>query len=489
MTVDASGIVLSHNAQAAVLLARVAVGATLGEVAPAWLIEAHLRRVSGALEERSAWADGRIGAHRVKALAVPGVDGAVTWWLVGDSAPASAASAVSAAQELERERVRAGLLQGLSSELLASLDVDRCTALTVRRAARHLADAAVVVGTGDGRSFPVTRCTTDGPVVQERLALDPGQLPGLAEALQGLPAVSSRWIDPREVPSWAVPEGFAGDVARCVTAIADATAPALVGTFVGRVLVSCVDGEWHSLPARLVSEVLRLRGWRVDYLGAQVPTEHLVAHARRTRAQAVLLSSSIPTLLPGAHNAINSCQGAGLPVLAGGAAFGPQGRYARLMQAEWAKDAPDAATLLGRHLRPSGAHAARLPELDLPHLADQEYTMVRRTKLQLVKRTLADVEERFPETRHYSEYQLERTVEDIDFVVSHLATALYVDDPDLFTRFITWTADVLAARGVPPRCLLPALDSLLNQLKDFPRAVGILTAARDLLIPPPPHPD
>ncbi|MFJ8941481.1 B12-binding domain-containing protein [Streptomyces sp. NPDC102365] len=297
---------------------------------------------------------------------------------------------------------------------------------------------------------------------------------------------------------------------RCVAAVADATAPALArpgtGTFVGtrkgrgggerrgggrgegsgagRVLVSCVVGEWHSLPARLVGEVLRLRGWRVDYLGAQVPTEHLVEHARRTRAQAVLLSSSIPTLLPGAHNAISSCQGAGIPVLAGGAAFGPQGRYARLMRAEWAKDASDAATLLDRHLTPPGAHAARLPDLDLPHLADQEYTMVRRTELQLVKQTLADVEEGFPETRHYNEYQRERTVEDIDFIVGYLATALYVDDPDLFTRFITWTADILAARDVPPRCLLPALDSLRNQLKDFPRAIGILTAAHDVLTPP-----
>ncbi|MFH8467059.1 PP2C family protein-serine/threonine phosphatase [Streptomyces sp. NPDC017991] len=213
VTVDASGVVLSHNAQAAVLLARVAVGAALGEVAPAWLIEAHLRRVSGAGEERSAWADGRIGAHGVKALAVPRVDGAVTWWLVGDSAPPSAA------QELARERRRAGLLQELSSELLASLDVDRCTAMTAQRAARHLADAAVVVGTGDGHDFPVTRCTSDGPVVQERVALDPAQLPGLAEALRGLPAVSSRWIDPREVPSWAVPEGFVSDVADIGSAV------------------------------------------------------------------------------------------------------------------------------------------------------------------------------------------------------------------------------------------------------------------------------
>ncbi|MGW5862264.1 cobalamin B12-binding domain-containing protein [Streptomyces sp. NPDC055239] len=268
---------------------------------------------------------------------------------------------------------------------------------------------------------------------------------------------------------------------RCIAAVADATAPVFDGTFVGRVLVACVDGEWHALPARLLSEVLRLRGWRVDYLGAQVPTEHLVAHVHRTRAQAVLLSSSIPTLLPGAHNAIASCQSVGVPVIAGGAAFGPQGRYARLMQAEWAGDAPGAATLLGRNLMEPGADAARLPDLDLPHLGDQEYTMIRRSRLQLIKQTLADVEDGFPEMSGYSEYQRERTVEDIDFIVSYLATAVYVDDPALFTRFITWTADILAARGVPPRCLLPALDSLLDQLKDFPRVVGILTAARDLL--------
>lgn len=50
----------------------------------------------------------------------------------------------------------------------------------------------------------------------------------------------------------------------------------------GRVSVACVDGEWHALPARLLAEVLTLRGFRVDYLGAQVPTPHLINHLHRT---------------------------------------------------------------------------------------------------------------------------------------------------------------------------------------------------------------
>ncbi|MFE6164863.1 PP2C family protein-serine/threonine phosphatase [Streptomyces sp. NPDC056486] len=209
VTVDAAGIVLAHNEQAGLLLARVGVGVALGDVAPAWLVEAHLERVSGAGEGPSAWAGGRIDGRRVKALAGPVVDGVVTWWLVGDSGSDSVSDA--AAQELARERARAGLLQELSSELLASLNVERCMAVTVQRAAQHLADAAVIVGMGDGHTFPVTRCSAAGPAVQERIALDPGQLPGVAEALLGLPALSSRWIDPHQVPSWAMPDGFVDD--------------------------------------------------------------------------------------------------------------------------------------------------------------------------------------------------------------------------------------------------------------------------------------
>ncbi|MET8689650.1 SpoIIE family protein phosphatase [Streptomyces sp. NPDC004732] len=203
--VDAAGTVLFHNEQAAVLLAQIGVGVPLGDVAPAWLVEAHLRRVGAAGEESPAWADGRIGGQPVKALAGPGADGTMIWWLVADGAP------VGAAKELARERSRAGLLQEFSSELLASLNVERCMEVVGRQAARHLADAAVVVGTGDRSGFPVTRCITDGPVVQGRIALDPEQLPGLAEALQGLPAVSSRWIDPQEMPPWVMPEEFSGD--------------------------------------------------------------------------------------------------------------------------------------------------------------------------------------------------------------------------------------------------------------------------------------
>ncbi|MFE1289850.1 B12-binding domain-containing protein [Streptomyces sp. NPDC058751] len=259
-----------------------------------------------------------------------------------------------------------------------------------------------------------------------------------------------------------------------------------------RITVACVDGEWHALPARLLAEVLRLRGWRVDFLGAHVPTPHLIAHLHRTGPRAVALSSSVPTHLPTAHMAVTACQAAGVPVIAGGAAFGPDGRHARALGADgWAPDARGAAAVLERGLDRPGPPAVHQTVDDLPHLADQEYTIVAATTHQLVKQTLADLEDRFEPLRGYTERQRRHTAEDLAHIVEYLATSLYVADVELFTGFVLWTADILTARGVPARSLDPALDLLALQLKDFPRACRTLADAREALgnrTPPPETP-
>jgi methanogenic corrinoid protein MtbC1 len=250
----------------------------------------------------------------------------------------------------------------------------------------------------------------------------------------------------------------------------------------GRVTVACVDGEWHAMATRLLAEVLTLRGFRVDYLGAQVPTPHLISHLHRTSPDVVALSASLPTRLPVAHATITACQSAGVPVMVGGAAFGPDGLYARLLGAQaWAPDARSAADrLAGSPLpRPQTLHQ---PIDDLPHLADQEYTMVSRSSGRLVRAVLAGLEEKVPAMRDYDEVQRHHTTEDLAHIVDFLAAALYVGEGPLFSSFLLWTADVLAARGVPAFSLLPALDLLAGELRDFPRASALLTQARQALV-------
>ncbi|MGW5053655.1 cobalamin B12-binding domain-containing protein [Actinokineospora sp. NPDC004072] len=239
----------------------------------------------------------------------------------------------------------------------------------------------------------------------------------------------------------------------------------------GAVAVACVDGEWHALPARLLAEVLRLRGWRVDFLGAQVPTPHLITHLHQRGPEAVALSVSIPTRLPAAHAAITACQATGVPVIAGGPAFGSDGRYARLLGADgWAPDARAAADQLAAGVAPPAPGVAHQPVDVLPHLVDQEYTLVTRSAPQLVRHTIGALPDSDPD-------ELARLV---DF----LASALYVDDEALLTEHVAWSATILGARESPTTGLASALDLLAAQLTDFPRATRMLTAARHTLDDP-----
>ncbi|WP_231335456.1 cobalamin B12-binding domain-containing protein [Actinomadura graeca] len=249
----------------------------------------------------------------------------------------------------------------------------------------------------------------------------------------------------------------------------------------GRVAVACIDGEWHALPARIVAEVLRLRGWEVDYLGAQVPTPHLISHLHRTGPAVVALSSSIATRLPAAHAAVTACQATGTPVAVGGAAYGPGGRQASRLGADaWAADARTLADRLaeGPLPKPPPVHQAID---DLPHLGDQEYTHVTRSAQTLVRRVLDGLRSRFPAMAAYTDQQRRHTAEDVAHIVDFLGAALYLDDPDVFTGFLTWTAGILTARDVPAHSLLPALDMLAEQLVDYPRAAGQLSRAHDAL--------
>ncbi|MFE2356724.1 B12-binding domain-containing protein [Streptomyces parvulus] len=256
-------------------------------------------------------------------------------------------------------------------------------------------------------------------------------------------------------------------------------------TVLGKVTVACVDKEWHALPARLLAETLRLRGWQVGYLGAQVPTAHLISHVHRTGADAVCLSAALSTRLPVAHAAITAVQAVGVPVMVGGLGFAADGRYARLLGADaWAPEARAAADRLAVGPLPAPRPPHQATD-DLPHLADQEYTMVGRTARSLVRETFQRLEQRFPAMAGYDDAQRERTAEDIAHIVEFLAAALYVDDPDLFAGFLSWTGEILAARGVPAASLLPALDLLEEQLRDFPRTRRILDAGRAALGPRP----
>lgn len=250
----------------------------------------------------------------------------------------------------------------------------------------------------------------------------------------------------------------------------------------GRILVACIDGEWHAFPARLLAEVLRGRGWHVDYLGGQVPTPHLVAQLHLTNPDVVALSGSLAVRLPAAHGAITACQAAGMPVVAGGPAFGADGRYARLLGADaWAPDARAAADLLATGPPPRRPAPGRRSPDDPRHLADPEYAELTRSAPDVVRDVVEELARSVPDVPAATEQQLGRTAEHVAHLVDYLRAALYVDDPELFSSYVSWMSRVLTARDVPAELLTSALSALSDRLTALPRARSTLATARAAL--------
>lgn len=199
LVVSPQGELVAANSAAAGLLPDAVLGAP---VPLPWLLHAHRQgevHCFGPIEDRQFTADATVLAS-----------GGTAWWLVDDTERAAVAA------DLAVERERTAFLAEASNVLLSSLNVERCMRATVELAARHLADAAVVVGPAVGRRIPVTSCGPDGTADHRMVAADPAVVAGLAEALQGFPPVPSRWIDPATVPDWLTAPGFAGPVGSVV---------------------------------------------------------------------------------------------------------------------------------------------------------------------------------------------------------------------------------------------------------------------------------
>ncbi|QEN12132.1 PP2C family protein-serine/threonine phosphatase [Mycolicibacterium sp. ELW1] len=214
LVIDHSGTVSAMSPTAGALFPALAPGTPVDGNAPTWLAAACREQspLASAQEPVTGPAPGASDGRDLSAhpTLLPGGD--VAWWFLTDTHR----SLQLAEDALQRERKHAAFLDEASAVLTVSLNVDRCMEATARMAARHLADAAVVVGPHTGRVLPVFCAGADGAVQRRDIAADPADVAGLSEALRGFPPVPSRWIDPATVPQWMIPDDFVGHVGSVV---------------------------------------------------------------------------------------------------------------------------------------------------------------------------------------------------------------------------------------------------------------------------------
>jgi methanogenic corrinoid protein MtbC1 len=239
----------------------------------------------------------------------------------------------------------------------------------------------------------------------------------------------------------------------------------------GAVVVACAEEEWHVMPARMAAELLRAGGRDVVFLGASTPAEHLRRFLATGPPAAVALSCTVPLHLPGARRSVSASHAVGVPVLAGGAAFGTAPSRATAIGADaWASSTGSAATILGGWVNSRPALAAPTAD-EAPALA------LAAERPALVERAMSALAARYPPLAHYTAWQLARTREDFGYIIRFVEASILATDDSIVTDFAAWLASVLAARGLPDRIVPLSIGMLRDCLPDgFSEADRLLQA-------------
>jgi len=216
---------------------------------------------------------------------------------------------------------------------------------------------------------------------------------------------SNRWSVAQEHAASAVVDGV-------LSAIALQTSPRRAGQ--GSVLVACVEGEYHSLAARLGAELLRYDGWEVAFLGASLPASDLQSFAAIAAPDVVVLSCTVPLFLLGGGRCFAALAEIGVPAVAAGAGFGTTGdRAARLGASGWIGPGMSATAVIKGSLTPAWPPKGRDAEAAQLELAAEEVAAA----------VLAELFIRLPDLSSHNELQ-ERTGTDVATIVSYLGLAL-----------------------------------------------------------------
>ena len=277
-----------------------------------------------------------------------------------------------------------------------------------------------------------------------------------------------------QVNEWSVADEHAASAVTEAALMAAAASPSLTERrAAGMIVLACAAGEWHTLPLRMVSEVLGAAGFETVFLGASVPPPHLRSFLEKNRPVALALNCSHALSLEGARESIEAAHATGTPVLVGGRGFGTNGQRARLVGADqWCDDPSQAVEILR-------AWAANSPDEFATAAAKRADRPSAGELLRVRETSAATLLRQYPELSSYTPAQWERTHEDFDSIVEYTLLAERLDDEGILVDFIAWLTAVLTVRHVPASILQSGLDAIADALAlTRPAASALLQRTR-----------
>lgn len=224
----------------------------------------------------------------------------------------------------------------------------------------------------------------------------------------------------------------------------------------GTLAVVCGQGDWHTMPARMAAELWRWSGWDVTFLGGSVPPEDLAAWLTKARPDALAISCAVTVFVPGVLALSDAAATAGVTCVVGGRGLGADGRHARALGLRWAGSPGDLAAAL----------ASEPPSVDTADLGRRRLAAdeLEATMDDTVDAAIRATAEALPALRSYSKEQLDRTRQDYESLLSHLAVAVLCADDTVFVDLLSWMHTSVLNREIPPTVLPIGLAVLADVL-------------------------
>jgi methanogenic corrinoid protein MtbC1 len=241
-----------------------------------------------------------------------------------------------------------------------------------------------------------------------------------------------------------------------------------------RIVFACAEGEWHTLPARLAASLAAGGDVDVVMLGGSIPAEHLRQYLRASQPDGLALSCTMPTNLIGASRSIGAAHAEGIPVIVGGAAWGPGEHRATRLGADLRLDDPSA---LGVALASVAASGTPMETPEIPAEALFLHSTHDRPLLLALERQCAAN----PWMASMTILQRDRSLEDLRWLARHAAAAVACDDPTIVRSVLDWLLELLTPRGVPATAIIDSCYYLSDSIdQDAPAAAEVLCAEANL---------
>jgi methanogenic corrinoid protein MtbC1 len=213
------------------------------------------------------------------------------------------------------------------------------------------------------------------------------------------------------------------------------------------VLLGCPAGEFHTFPVLLLSLLLRRRGLKVVYLGADLPAEQMAETAAAIRPDLIVLAAQRLTTAATLQSAVRSLQSQGVPLAYGGLIFSRIPRLREQMPAHF----------LGESLGEAVDNIERLVAAPMALPAATSLDETRWALVQLYREKRPRIELAMTEELQKDGVQIDDLDERNAFLGSGLAAAFELGDPAFLEVDLAWVTGLLTGRHVPVGSLIPYL--------------------------------